>query len=85
VWIQYLSHKVGRLLVPYALITLLAASIELVGQHPFFTLALIAQCTVYVLGGYGAWLERKAHRLRRVGRPAPFATATPQKRVSASA
>ena len=60
VWIQYVSHKVGRLLVPYALITLLAASIALVGQHPFFALALIAQCTVYLLGGYGAWLERKA-------------------------
>ena len=23
-------------------------------------LALIAQCAVYLLGGYGAWLERKA-------------------------
>jgi cellulose synthase/poly-beta-1,6-N-acetylglucosamine synthase-like glycosyltransferase len=62
VWIQYVSHKVGRLLVPYALIALLAASIGLVGhgQHPFFALALIAQCMVYLLGGYGAWLERKA-------------------------
>jgi biofilm PGA synthesis N-glycosyltransferase PgaC len=59
VWIQYISHKVGRLLVPYALITLLAASIALVG-HPFFALALIAQCMLYLLGGYGAWLERKA-------------------------
>jgi biofilm PGA synthesis N-glycosyltransferase PgaC len=85
VWIQYVSHKVGRLLVPYALITLLGTSIELVGQHPFFALALIAQCAVYLLGGYGAWLERKAHRLRRLHRHAPFATATPQERVSANA
>jgi cellulose synthase/poly-beta-1,6-N-acetylglucosamine synthase-like glycosyltransferase len=60
VWLQYVSHKVGRLLVPYALIMLLAASIALAGQHPFFTLALIAQGMVYLLGGYGAWLERKA-------------------------
>lgn len=60
VWVQYVSHKVGRLLVPYALIMLLAASIALAGQHPFFTLALIAQGMVYLLGGYGAWLERKA-------------------------
>jgi poly-beta-1,6-N-acetyl-D-glucosamine synthase len=59
VWIQYVSHKVGRLLVPYALIALLAASIALVGQHPFFALALIAQCAGYLLGGYGAWLDRK--------------------------
>jgi cellulose synthase/poly-beta-1,6-N-acetylglucosamine synthase-like glycosyltransferase len=60
VWIQYVSHKVGRLLVPYALITLLAASIALAGQRLLFTLALVAQCLVYLLGGYGAWLERKA-------------------------
>jgi poly-beta-1,6-N-acetyl-D-glucosamine synthase len=82
VWIQYVSHKVGRLLVPYALITLLAASIALVDQHPFFALALIAQCTGYLLGGYGAWLEWKAIRLHR---HAPFATAPPQERVSANA
>jgi poly-beta-1,6-N-acetyl-D-glucosamine synthase len=60
VWIQYVSHKVGRLLVPYALIVLLATSVALAGQHPFFTLALIAQSMAYVLGGYGAWLDRKA-------------------------
>jgi biofilm PGA synthesis N-glycosyltransferase PgaC len=59
VWIQYVSHKVGRLLVPYALIMLLTTSVVLAGQHPFFTLALIAQSMVYLLGGYGAWLDRK--------------------------
>ena len=57
VWIQYLSHKVGRLLVPYALLALLAASITLAGEQLFYAAALGAQCAFYLLGGYGAWLE----------------------------
>src|SRR5204862_3275794 len=59
VWIQYFSHKVGRLLVPYALLALLAANIALVQQHPFFVVALAAQCALYLLAGYGAWLEQR--------------------------
>ena len=62
VWIQFVSHKLGRLVVPYALVTLLAANIVLAGQHPFFAFTLAAQCLLYLLGGYGAWLEsRDAH------------------------
>jgi cellulose synthase/poly-beta-1,6-N-acetylglucosamine synthase-like glycosyltransferase len=62
VWVQYVSHKIGRLIVPYALLTLLAANMALVGQHPFFAVTLTAQCALYLLGGYGAWLElRTAH------------------------
>jgi biofilm PGA synthesis N-glycosyltransferase PgaC len=57
VWLQYMSHKVGRLLVPYALITMFAASLTLAHRHPIYALALGAQCTLYLLGGYGAWLE----------------------------
>jgi cellulose synthase/poly-beta-1,6-N-acetylglucosamine synthase-like glycosyltransferase len=59
VWIQYISHKVGRLLVPYALIVLLASSIAL-APHPLYGTALFAQCTFYLLSGYGAWLEMRA-------------------------
>ena len=59
VWIQFVSHKLGRLVVPYALITLLAANIALAGRHPFFAFTLAAQCLLYLLGGYGAWLESK--------------------------
>lgn len=59
VWIQYVSHKLGRLVVPYALMALLAANIALADRHPFFLLSLMAQCAVYLLGGYGAWLELK--------------------------
>ena len=57
VWLQYVSHKLGRLIVPYALLTLFAASLALAGQHVFYTLALGAQCVLYLLGGYGAWLD----------------------------
>jgi biofilm PGA synthesis N-glycosyltransferase PgaC len=57
VWMQYVSHKVGRLLVPYALIGLMAASIALAWQHPFYAVALVAQCVFYLLAAYGAWLE----------------------------
>ena len=60
VWVQYVSHKIGRLVVPYALLALLAANIALVGRHPFFVLSLAAQGALYLLGGYGAWLELKA-------------------------
>ena len=60
VWIQYFSHKVGRLLVPYALLALLAANITLVQQHLFFMMALAAQCALYLLAGYGAWIEQRA-------------------------
>lgn len=62
VWLQYFSHKVGRLLVPYALIALMASSIALATRHPFYTGVLAMQCAFYLLGGYGAWLEWRASR-----------------------
>jgi cellulose synthase/poly-beta-1,6-N-acetylglucosamine synthase-like glycosyltransferase len=57
VWLQYISHKVGRLIVPYALLTVLAASFALAAQHVFYALALAMQCVLYLLAAYGAWLE----------------------------
>jgi cellulose synthase/poly-beta-1,6-N-acetylglucosamine synthase-like glycosyltransferase len=60
VWVQYVSHKVGRLVVPYALVSLFAASLALAGTHLFYAVALGAQCAAYLLGGYGAWLEFEA-------------------------
>ena len=60
VWLQYMSHKLGRLVVPYALLALFAASVALSEQAAIYTLALIAQCALYMLGGYGAWLEHRA-------------------------
>jgi biofilm PGA synthesis N-glycosyltransferase PgaC len=57
VWLQYISHKLGRLLVPYALIGLFASNLALAAQHVFYALTLAAQCALYLLGGYGAWLD----------------------------
>lgn len=62
VWLQYVSHKVGRLLAPYALITLFVASMALVGQQPIYTAAFVLQCGFYGLSGYGAWLANRARR-----------------------
>ena len=59
VWLQYWSHKVGRLLVPYALLTLLATSIALADRSMVYTAALTAQCAFYLLAAYGAWLDFK--------------------------
>lgn len=61
VWLQYISHKVGRLLVPYALMALFASSIALSTGSVFYTAALLAQCAFYLHSGYGAWLEHWQH------------------------
>jgi biofilm PGA synthesis N-glycosyltransferase PgaC len=71
VWLQYASHKLGRLIVPYALLSLFAANLALAGQHLFYALTLTAQCALYLLGGYGAWLDLLATRRRRASEPAP--------------
>jgi cellulose synthase/poly-beta-1,6-N-acetylglucosamine synthase-like glycosyltransferase len=57
VWLQYVSHKVGRLLMPYALLALFTASLALAGESPVYAASLIGLCGLCLLGGYGAWLE----------------------------
>jgi cellulose synthase/poly-beta-1,6-N-acetylglucosamine synthase-like glycosyltransferase len=59
VWLQYVSHKVGRLIVPWALISVLVSSVRLAGEHWVFGLALAAQAAFYALAAMGAWLEAK--------------------------
>jgi biofilm PGA synthesis N-glycosyltransferase PgaC len=51
IWVQFLSHKVLRLLVPWALLALLAASALL--PSPLYRLALISQMVFYGLGLLG--------------------------------
>ncbi len=69
VWLQYVSHKLGRLLVPYALLGLFVANLALAAAHPFYALTLAAQCGLYVLAGYGAWLD--SLKARHAGEAAP--------------
>jgi cellulose synthase/poly-beta-1,6-N-acetylglucosamine synthase-like glycosyltransferase len=60
VWLQYVSHKLGRLLVPFALLTLIVASTVVAERSLLYSAALALQCTVYLLAGYGAWLELRS-------------------------
>src|SRR5262245_32285023 len=48
VWVQYLSHKVGRLVVPYALVALMASSLALAERHWFYLAVAVAQCAFYL-------------------------------------
>ena len=57
VWLQYVSHKFGRLLVPWALVGLFASSVVLAGTKPWFTAALVLQVGFYGLAAVGAWYE----------------------------
>jgi cellulose synthase/poly-beta-1,6-N-acetylglucosamine synthase-like glycosyltransferase len=57
VWLQYMSHKIGRLVVPYALLTLVASSMAVADRSIVFAAALAVQCAFYLLAGYGAWLD----------------------------
>src|SRR5687767_9016870 len=66
VWLQFMSHKVGRLLVPYALVTLCVTSTALATSSWLYAAAFGAQMTFYALAAYGAVLDRRRQ-------PAPIA------------
>ena len=68
VWLQFVSHKVGRLLVPYALVLLLAASAWLAAGSPLYAAALAAQLAFYGLAAYGARLDRRERARSAPGR-----------------
>jgi cellulose synthase/poly-beta-1,6-N-acetylglucosamine synthase-like glycosyltransferase len=57
VWWQYLSHKVGRLLVPFAWLAAFAANIVLASDSAWYQLLLAGQVAFLLLAGYGAILE----------------------------
>jgi hypothetical protein len=55
-WLQYWSHKVFRLVVPYALLVMLAASAVLGG--PIYGSAFVVQLLAYAAGAVGLGFPR---------------------------
>ena len=62
VWVQYVSHKIGRLLVPWALAGALVSSAALMFDGWVYTLAFTVQAVFYGLACYGAWAEYRARQ-----------------------
>jgi cellulose synthase/poly-beta-1,6-N-acetylglucosamine synthase-like glycosyltransferase len=60
VWLQFMSHKLARLFVPYALIALFVSSAWLRSTSVFYAVAFWAQTLFYGLAIYGALLDRRA-------------------------
>lgn len=58
VWLQFVSHKLGRLIVPYALIALVIASAALARESIVYAVALSAQIAFCTLAAYGAASRR---------------------------
>lgn len=59
VWVQYASHKMGRLLVPWALIAALVTSAFLARERWVYMAALIVQLGFYGLAAFGGWIDRR--------------------------
>jgi poly-beta-1,6-N-acetyl-D-glucosamine synthase len=66
VWVQYLSHKVGRLVVPWALVGAFLASAVLAVSSWWYAAAFGLQAGFYGLALLGGWLEARD----RAARPA---------------
>jgi cellulose synthase/poly-beta-1,6-N-acetylglucosamine synthase-like glycosyltransferase len=62
VWLQYMSHKVGRLLVPWALIGAFVSSAVLSRSHWFFMVTFAAQLAFYALAVIGGALDARDRR-----------------------
>jgi cellulose synthase/poly-beta-1,6-N-acetylglucosamine synthase-like glycosyltransferase len=58
IFVQFLSHKVGRLLVPYCLVLLFASNLLL--REGLYLVFLAGQGTWYLLAGVGAVVDRAA-------------------------
>ena len=61
IWLQFMSHKIMRLVVPWALLALFFSSVVL--HQPFYRLALVAQLAFYGIGLMGI-LQTGKSRLR---------------------
>jgi poly-beta-1,6-N-acetyl-D-glucosamine synthase len=85
VWVQYVSHKLGRLAVPYAIlatffasIVLAARSTEPVSGRLFYAMALAGQVLFFLLAGVGAILELSARRREPAAPVAAVPATVPQ-------
>jgi biofilm PGA synthesis N-glycosyltransferase PgaC len=58
VWLQYFSHKIARLLVPWALVSTLVSSAFLAASGWVYLLTLMLQLGFYVLAALGGWMNR---------------------------
>jgi poly-beta-1,6-N-acetyl-D-glucosamine synthase len=77
-WIQFVSHKVARLVVPYTLPPLWLLALLLSRRSGVYAAAFAAQCLFYLFAGYGAWLEKRDPAVTRDPVQAP-AVAVPQR------
>jgi len=60
VWLQYVSHKIGRLVVPYAMLAMFVASIALAAAHPFYLAVLAGYVALMLLAACGAVIEYRS-------------------------
>jgi cellulose synthase/poly-beta-1,6-N-acetylglucosamine synthase-like glycosyltransferase len=65
VWLQYVSHKIGRLVVPWALAALLLSSLSLASASPFYAAVLGLQGVFYGLAISGGLFPAR-ERLTRI-------------------
>jgi cellulose synthase/poly-beta-1,6-N-acetylglucosamine synthase-like glycosyltransferase len=75
VWLQYASHKIGRLIVPWALVAALATSAALAARSWIYVVALIVQLGFYGLAAVGGWMERRV-RAGRADEPSAISSPT---------
>ena len=66
VWLQYVSHKLGRLLVPWALVTALVSSAALAPRRWPYALALLVQLCFYGLAIFGGLMESRNRAAARM-------------------
>ncbi len=62
VWVQYLSHKIGRLVIPWCLLAVLVSSAILAASSRLYFAVFCAQVGFYGLADLGAWLEARDRR-----------------------
>jgi biofilm PGA synthesis N-glycosyltransferase PgaC len=59
VWLQFVSHKLGRLAVPYALVATFVSSAWLASSAWLYALAFLGQLGFFGLAVYGVVLDRR--------------------------